>query len=202
MAYPTVSAPYGFKPINRFDGIAYAGATQLYPVTSGQAIYTGQVVKFVAGGTISAVADLHAEVTSGMIGVVTGVQYTNSSGQTVQAQYAPASGVTNVYAYVVNDPAAVFKVAVTGNNSTITPVAGTLLNSNVYGVVGTPSATTGDATSSIDGGSAVATGTLPFRVVGLVAETVDPTTGYYSEVLVKINGTYHQQVSTTGTATT
>ena len=201
MAYPTVSAPYGFKPIDRFDGIAYAGATQLYPVTSGQAIYTGAVVYFVAGGTVSAISNLHTEVTTGMIGVVTGVQYTNSSGQTVQAQYAPASGVTNVYAYVVNDPAAVFKVAVTGNNSTITPVAGTLLNSNVYGVVGTPSATTGDATSSIDGSSAVATATLPFRVVGLVPETIDPTTGYYSEVLVKINGTYHQQLSTTGTAT-
>jgi len=201
MAYPTVTAPYGFKPINRFDGIAYAGATQLYPVTSGQAIYTGQVVKFVAGGTVSAVADLHAEVTSGMIGVVTGVQYTNSSGQTVQAQYAPASGVTNVIAYVVNDPAAEFKVAVTGNNQTITPVAGTILNTNVLFVAGTGNATTGDINSSIDGTTANSTATLPFRVVGLVPETVDPVTGYYSEVLVKINGTYHQQLSTTGTAT-
>ena len=198
MAYPTVSAPYGFKPVNRFDGIPYAGATQLYPVTSGQAIYTGAVVQFVNGGTISAIADIHAAIST--VGVVTGVQYTNSSGQTVQAQYAPASGVTNVYAYVVNDPAAVFQVAVTGNNSTITPVAATILNTNVYGVTGTPSATTGDATSSIDGGSAVATGTLPFRVVGLVEESKN-TSGLYSEVLVKINGTNHQQVSTTGTAT-
>ncbi len=27
MAYPTVSAPYGFVPLNRFDGLPYAGAT-------------------------------------------------------------------------------------------------------------------------------------------------------------------------------
>ena len=199
MAYPTVSAPYGFKPINRFDGIAYAGATQLYPVTSGQAVYNGQVVQFVNGGTISPVADIHGTINT--VGVCVGVQYVNSSGQTVQAQYAPASGVSNVFAYVVNDPAAVFKVAVTGNNQTITPVAGTILNTNVQGVTGTGDPTTGDINSSIDGTTANSTATNPFRVVGLVAETIDPTTGYYSEVLVKVNGTYHQQLSTTGTTT-
>ena len=75
MAYPTVSAPYGFKPINRFDGMPYAGATMLMAVTSGQAVYTGQVVKQVAGGTISPVADLNNESLYA-VGVVTGVQYT------------------------------------------------------------------------------------------------------------------------------
>ena len=199
MAYPTVSAPYGFKPINRFDGMPYAGATQLYPVTSGQAVYNGQVVQFVNGGTISPVADIHGTINT--VGVCVGVQYVNSSGQTVQAQYAPASGVSSVYAYVVNDPAAVFKVAVTGNNQTITPVAGTVLNTNVQGVTGTGDPVTGDINSSIDGTTAGTGATYPFRIVGLVAETVDPTTGYYSEVLVKINGTYHQQLSTTGTTT-
>ena len=200
MAYPTVTAPYGFKPINRFDGMAYAGATQLYPVTSGQAVYTGSVVQFVNGGTVSPIADLH---NTGIyaVGVCTGVQYTNSSGQTVQAQYAPATGVSNVYAYVVNDPAAAFKVAVTGNNSTITPIAGTCLNTGVDGVTGTPNATTGDATSSIDGTTADAGATSLFRIVGLVPETRDVTTGYYSEVIVKFNGTYHQQLSNTGTTT-
>ena len=200
MAYPTVSAPYGFVPINRFDGIAYAGATQLYPVTASTAVYNGDVVKFVNGGTVEPIADLHNTGISA-VGVCVGVQYVNSSGQTVQAQYAPATGVSSVYAYVVNDPAAVFKVAVTGNNSTITPIAGTCLNTNVDGVTGTPNATTGDATSSVDGTTADAGATSLFRIVGLVEETKNPTTGYYSEVLVKFNGTYHQQLSTTGTTT-
>ena len=71
MAYPTVSAPYGFKPINRFDGMPYAGATQLYPVTSGQAVYNGQVVQFVNGGTISPVADIHGTINT--VGVCVGV---------------------------------------------------------------------------------------------------------------------------------
>lgn len=194
MAYPTVSAPYGFKPINRLDGLPYVGATTLYPVTPGQAIYSGQAVVLAVGGTVSGDSDLTA---GNILGVATGVQYTNSSGQTVQAQYAPASGVTNVYAYVVQDPAAVFKVAITGNNSTITPAGQNIVGTNVTGIVGTPSATTGDATSSIYGGSAAATATFPFRVISVVPETaVGPN--QYVEAIVKIN--LSQLLSTTGNA--
>jgi hypothetical protein len=199
MSYPTVTAPYGLRPINRFDGMPYAGATNQYPVTSGQAVYNGQVVAFVNGGTVSPVASHTASTFA--VGVVMGVQYTNSTGQTVQAQYAPSSGVTNVIAYVVNDPAAEFKVAVTGNNQTITPVAGTVLNTNVLLVVGTGDTATGNINSSIDGSSANSTATSLFRVTALIPETIDPTTGYYSEVVVKFNGTWHQQLSTTGTTT-
>lgn len=199
MAFPTVDTPYGFKPINRFDGMPYAGATNQYPVTSGQAVYNGQVVAFVTGGTVSPVA-MTGNSSIYAVGVVVGVQYTNSSGQTVQAQYAPASGVTNVIAYVVNDPAAEFKVAVTNSSSVIVPVAGTILNSSVGGVTGTGDPATGNINSSINGSTA-ATGTnLLFRVTGLVPETIDTTTGNYTEVIVKFNGTWHQQLSTVGTA--
>jgi hypothetical protein len=177
----------------------YAGATNQYPVTSGQAVFNGQVVAFVNGGTVSPVASHTASTYA--VGVVMGVQYTNSTGQTVQAQYAPSSGVSDVIAYVVNDPAAEFKVAVTGNNQTITPVAGTVLNTNVLLVVGTGDTATGNINSSIDGSSANSTATSLFRVTALIPETIDPTTGYYTEVVVKFNGTWHQQLSTTGTTT-
>jgi hypothetical protein len=198
MSYPTVTAPYGLRPINRFDGMPYAGATNQYPVTSGQAVYNGQVVAFVNGGTVSPVASHTASTYA--VGVVMGVQYTNSTGQTVQAQYAPSSGVSDVIAYVVNDPAAEFKVAVTGNNQTITPVAATVLNTNVLLVVGTGDTATGNINSSVDGTSANSTDTSLFRVTALIPDTIDPATGYYSEVVVKFNGTWHQQLSTTGTA--
>jgi nucleoside diphosphate kinase len=199
MAFPTVSAPYGFKPINRFDGMPYAGATNQYPVTSGQAVFNGQVVAFVAGGTVSPLA-LTGNASIYAVGVVVGVQYTNSTGQTVQAQYAPASGVTNVIAYVVNDPAAEFKVAVTNASSVIVPVSGTILNSNVGGVTGTGDTATGNIDSSVNGSTAATGTTLLFRVTALVPETIDPTTGNYTEVVVKFNGTWHQQLNTLGTA--
>ena len=198
MSYPTVSAPYGFKPLNRFDGMPYAGATNQYPVTSGQAVYNGQVLKFVNGGTVSPLA-MTGNVSISAVGVCVGVQYTNSSGQTVQAQYAPASGVTNVIAYVVNDPAAQFKVAVTDSAGVIVPVTSAILNTNVEGVTGTGDPSTGNINSSIDGSTADDTATLLFRVTALVPETIDTTTGDYTEVVVKFNGTWHQQLSTTGT---
>ena len=200
MSYPTVTAPYGLKPINRFDGMPYAGATNQYPVTSGQAVFNGQVVAFVNGGTVSPVASHSASTYA--VGVVMGVQYTNSTGQTVQAQYAPSSGVSDVIAYVVNDPAAEFKVAVTGNNQTITPVAGTVLNTNVLLVVGTGDTATGNINSSVDGASANSTDTSLFRVTALIPDTAYELNNaiVYPEVVVKFNGTWHQQLSTTGTA--
>ena len=197
MAFPTVDTPYGFKPINRFDGMPYAGATNQYPVTSGQAVFNGQVVAFVNGGTVSPVA-LTGNQSIYAVGICVGVQYTNSSGQTVQAQYAPATGVTNVIAYVVNDPAAEFKVAVTDSSGVITPVAGTILNTNVEGVTGTGDPATGNIDSSIDGSTADDTNTLLFRVTALVPETTT-SAGLYTEVVVKFNGTWHQQLSTLGT---
>jgi len=191
MAYPTISAPYGFKAYNRFDGIPYAGATLQFPLTTGTAIYNGDTVKLVAGGTIS----LSGATTSGtIIGTFVGCQYVNSSGQTVEAQYYPGSGVTNPIAYVVVDPAAEFKVAVTttGNTSVVTGANATIIGCNVATAYGTGSTTTGDSGSSVVL-PANATGnatTLPFRVVAVVPDTAYANatgTIFYPEVLVKIN---------------
>ncbi len=32
MAYPSIDKPYGFQPVNRYDGIPYAGATLQIPI--------------------------------------------------------------------------------------------------------------------------------------------------------------------------
>jgi hypothetical protein len=192
MAYPTVSAPYGFKPVNRFDGIPYAGATLQYPVTSGQAIYYGDTVKLVAGGTIS---QSGATTTGTILGVFVGAQYVNSSGQTVEAQYVPSSGVTNPIAYVVVDPTAEFKVAVTttGSTTTVTGANATIVGTNVAQTTyAAGSSATGDSIAAIVL-PANATGnatTLPFRVVAVVPDTAYANatgTLFYPEVLVKIN---------------
>ena len=192
MAYPTINSPYGFKPINRFDGIPYAGATLQYPITASTAIYFGDTVKLVSGGTIS---QSGATTTGTIIGVFVGCQYVNSSGQTVQAQYCPSSGVTSPIAYVVVDPVAEFKVAVTttGNTSVVTGANISIIGCNVAQTAYTAgSTTTGDSVSAIvlpANGAGNAT-TLPFRVVAVVPDTAYAnSTGvlFYPEVLVKIN---------------
>ena len=203
MAYPTISAPYGFKPINRYDGIPYAGATLQYPVTSGQAIYYGDTVKLVNGGTISQ----SGATTSGTIlGVFVGCQYVNGQGQTVQAQYVPSSGVTNPIAYVVVDPVAEFKVAVTttGNTSVVTGANATIVGTNVAQTSYTAgSSTTGDSVAAIvlpANGAGNAT-TLPFRVVSVVPDTAYANaTGvlFYPEVIVKVNTSTQQLLADTG----
>ena len=119
MAYPTVSAPYGFKPINRQDGMPYAGATTQYGITSvSTAIYNGDLV-FITGGTISKSGVTSNAISTGNLtaGVFMGCQYVNTQGQTVQAQYYPGNAAaSSAIAYVVVDNKAAFKVAVTNGS--------------------------------------------------------------------------------------
>jgi hypothetical protein len=203
MAYPTIDKPYGFQPINRFDGIPYAGATLQYPISGSYntAIYNGASVKLVAGGTI----ELSGATTTGtIIGVFMGVQYTNSSGQTVQAQYYPGTSVTNAIAYVVVDPTAEYKVALTASGAPTVVVGAnaTIVGANLAEIQnGTGSATTGDAQSScvIPGTGTGSATTLPWRVVAVVPDTAYVSSGVtlYPEVIVKVNNP--QLTALTGT---
>jgi hypothetical protein len=107
MAYPVVSAPYGFQPLNRIDGLPYAGSTKLVPIQAsyGTAIFDGDVVALALGGIVKSgvTSDSTTSAANYTYGVFVGCQYVNTLGQTVQAQYYPASGATNAFAYVVVD---------------------------------------------------------------------------------------------------
>ena len=193
MAYPPVSAPYGLTPIHRLDGLPYAGAIRQIPIAStlATAIYNGQPVKIVQGGTIAAspVTDSNAALANAVCGVFVGCAYTNSSGQPVEGQYYPGNAAaTNAVAYVVDDPNAVFKVAVTAANSAMSTTTEAAVGTNVQFIQGTASATTGDAGGSILAPSASAgnVATLPFRVIAVVPDT-NVTATTFSEVIVKVN---------------
>jgi hypothetical protein len=193
MAYPTINSPYGFEPINRYDGIPYAGATLQIPIAASYntAIYNGSSVKIVAGGTL----ELSGTTTSGtIIGVFLGCQYVNSSGQTVQAQYYPGTSVTNAVAYVVVDASAEFKVTLTvsGAPTVVVGANATIVGTNLAEIQnGVGSATTGNSQAScvIPANGAGSTTTLPWRVVAVVPDTAytSGSTVLYPEVLVKIN---------------
>ena len=203
MAYPTVDKTYGFKPINRLDGLPYAGAIRQIPVAAAYAtaILNGDTVAIDSTGYLVAKT---ATATGDSVGVLVGCQYVNSSGQTVQGQYYPASQSTSTnlaFGYVVDDPNAVFKVVATNGQNT-TPVAynRSIVGSNVAISVNTGSTTTGDSYYGIDGTSANTTNTLPIRVVDVVPDTATGPAGVaattYYEFLVKFN--LHQYTDTTG----
>lgn len=182
MAYPTVSAPYGFRPINSIGGTPYAGSTRLVPVSSG-AVYTGDLVELLADGQCAVIAS--GSASAQCLGVCVGVQYTNSSGQTVQAQYAPASGVTNVVAYVVDDPRALFQVAVVSSGTTMGTLTRAAVGQNAIVVLNSGNANTGDSAQAIDD-TTNTTATYPIRIVDVVPATATSTTTY-AEMIVKIN---------------
>ena len=194
MAYPTVSAPYGLVPINRVDGMPYAGAIRQLPIAStlSTAIYDGDIVNIAAGGTIqksTVTVDSTTAAANYTSGVFVGCQYVNTQGQTVQAQYYPGNAAaTSAVAYVVDDPLALFKVAVTySGNATVTTVNQSIIGTNMSVRQGTGSTTTGDSAVSVYAtnaqGNAAA---LPVRVIAVVPETAS-SAGNYTEVLVKIN---------------
>ena len=197
MAYPTVSAPYGLKPINRIDGLPYAGAIRQIPVASGYAtaILNGDTVK-IDGTTGCIVADTSTNAAT-PCGVLVGCQYTNSSGQTVQGQYYPAAA-TNAVAYVVDDPMAAFKVAVVSSGTTMTYTDRTVVGSNLPLVQNTGSTTTGDSALAVTTTGGGTTATIPCRVIDVVPDTsvVVSGTTYYYELIVKLNT--HQYNNTTG----
>jgi hypothetical protein len=203
MAYPTIDKTYGFKPINRLDGLPYAGAIRQIPVAPAYAtaILNGDTVAIDTNGYLVAKT---ATATGDSVGVLVGCSYVNSSGQPVQGQYYPAAQSTSTamaFGYVVDDPNAVFKVVATVAGST-TPTAYTraIVGSNVALVAGAGSTNTGDSAYGIDGSSANTTNTLPVRVIDVVPDTATgaanvAATTYY-EFLVKFN--LHQYTDTTG----
>ena len=203
MAYPSVTQTYGLKPINRLDGLPYAGAIRQIPIAAAYAtaILNGDTVKVDTNGYLVA----NTTSNSGdSVGVLVGCAYTNSSGQPVQGQFYPAAASTTTalaFGYVVDDPNAVFKVVASSGQTTVpTAYSRALVGSNVALSINTGSTITGDSYYGIDGASAGTTATLPIRVVDVVPDTATgpanaSATTYY-EFLVKFN--LHQYTDTTG----
>jgi hypothetical protein len=203
MAYPTIDKTYGFKPVNRLDGLPYAGAIRQIPIAPAYAtaILNGDTVQVNTSGYIIAASTTDS---GNIVGVLVGCSYINSLSQPTFSQYYPAATSTSTnmaFAFVVDDPSAVFRVCATVAGST-TPTAYTraIVGANVALVATVGSTTTGDSYYGIDGSSANTTNTLPVRVVDVIPDTATgnasvAATTYY-EFLVKFNTAQYN--STTG----
>jgi hypothetical protein len=197
MAYPTVSAPYGLQAINRIDGMPYAGAIRQIPVAAGfgTAIFDGDTVVINSDGYLvkSTTTD-----SGNIVGVCMGGQYVNSSGQTIQGQFIPALASTSTnlaLAYVVDDPMALFKVAVVTSGTTMGTAGRTVVGTNLALVLNAGNTTTGNSAFAVTLTGAGTTATIPIRVIDVVPETATAA-DTYTELLVKINT--HQYNNTTG----
>jgi hypothetical protein len=200
MAYPTVSAPYGLKPINLIGGQVFSGATRLMEIASGYAtnIFYGDLVKRVSDGTIEKDT---GTATATPCGVFLGVSFTNAStGQIQQQQYYPASTAiksgTQILAVVADDPDTLFQVAVVSATTVITGVGIAAIGKNSTLVQNAGSTTTGDSRVAITATTAT-TNTLPIRIIDVVRDTATAADNF-PEVIVKINFGMHQYNNATG----
>ena len=210
MAYPTVDAPYGLKPINLIGGLPFAGSTRQIPIGNnyGTAIYNGDVVQLnSSGNVIITVLQADASPIAGVIGVFLGCTYTNpTTKQKLFSQYYPGSvAADDIMAYVVDDPNALFKVVNVTSNVADSTTGGLLpaylsransFGTNAQLVLNTGSATTGDSKMGVFINNV--TTSLPLRVVDVVTDTAN-SSGNFVEFVVKFNAGYHAYNNATGT---
>ncbi len=200
MAYPTVSAPYGLKPVNLIGGQVFAGATRLMQIASGYAtsIFYGDLVLRVTSGTIE--KDV-GTATATPCGVFLGVSFTNSNGQVQQQQFYPASqsikSGTKIFAVVADDPDTLFQVVSCSATTTVAAMGISAIGNNVALIQNAGSATTGNSAVAIDEGTQTTTNTLPIRIIDVVRDTATGTDSFV-EFIVKINATMHQYNNSTG----
>ena len=122
MAFPTVSAPYGLKPINLIGGQVFAGSTRQIPIQYGYAtnIYYGDFVNISLNGTVTRMTVTTGAGSTtggagyGMVGIFLGCSYTNpTTKQKLFSQYWPGGTLAgDAFAVVTDDPDTVFRTAV------------------------------------------------------------------------------------------
>ena len=198
MAYPTVSKPYGFRPINLIGGQVFAGATRKMRIASGYntSIGFGDLLIRVNDGTVARSAATTAKPTGGFAGVFLGCEFVNSSTGQVQFQqnFVADTTVTSgfITAYVCDDPDTLFQVTVVSGTTVITGVQFTSVGNNAEIVNNTGITAAGNSQVALLETTAT-TDTFPIRIVDVVPDTAYVSGGntLYPEVIVKFNFGMH-----------
>jgi hypothetical protein len=196
------NSPYGLRPVNRNDGMPYAGATSQFLIdpTSGAGtnLFYGQVVLINASGYIALSTATGADLTTnnlggdtlGAWGVFVGCSYVNAQGQQIYGQYYPSGTTGVVTAYVITDPNVTFQAQLDG--AATQAMVGTNTFFSAVQSTSTGSTRTGNSTSALE--STVVTTAAAFKIIGLAA----PTSDLYGEVLVKFNPGAHAYTNAVG----
>ena len=200
------ASPYGLRPINRIDGMPYAGATQTFlidPAGEGTNIFYGQVVIIGADGYLAISTATGADITTnnlggngiGAIGVFVGCEFVNAQGQVINSQFYPSGTTGVVTAKVITDPSVAFQAQLDGSG------AQSVLGTNTFFAAvqstSTGSTRTGNSTSALE--SNVVTTAAAFRIVGFVEiEGFSEIGDAFTDVLVKFNPSAHSYLNNVG----
>jgi hypothetical protein len=197
----TTATPYGLIPVNRIDGMPYAGATSQFlidPAGEATNLFYGQVVIIGADGYIALSTATGADLTTnnlggdsvGAIGVFVGCSYINAQGQQMYGQYYPSGTTGVVTAYVVTDPNVTFQAQLDGAADQSDLGANTFFAA--VQSTSTGSTRTGNSTSALD--ATTQTAAAAFKIIGFAS----PVTDAYPDVLVKFNPGAHAFTNAVG----
>lgn len=187
MAYPTISAPYGLRPVNLVGGLPFAGSTRMYNIPYGYStdIFNGDLVGL-GRGQIARLS-----VTTGTLGTTVGVflgcSFTDPlTKQKRFSQYWPASTLAgDAIAYVCDDPNAIYRVAVCSATTVIASGAIAMIGQNLAMINNTGDTASGNSRNAAlaPSDTPATTDALPLRVMGLVTDTaVSLGTATYSSI--------------------
>jgi len=181
------NAPFGARVVGKLGSAPQNGGTTEYSIASGASgnIFSGDLVKMTNTGTI-----LVSAAGDESIGVFRGCKFTNSSGEPVfSSHYTDGTVSSDIVAFVVDDPDAVFEIQSAGSPAQ-TDVG---LNADISYTAG--STKTGMSAVELSGTTAATTAT--FRIMGFSSDPDNSTTGSANvNVIVKFNE--HFYVDPTG----
>lgn len=216
----SIATPYGLKPVQMLGGRPFTHATREFkvPANNSAAIFNGDLVVLSTAGQPSAVSSTpvavkipatSADATAGIIGVMVGCRYIDSTGRFINNNYLPANVITgggsDVWIEVADDPFTVFQVKGTaalgtfnsGTNGSGWPGAIGKNTTLTFSTAG--STTTGLSgvamTVGSNGATLATTATLAVRIVDVVRGTEADT---YPEFLVKLNVGVHSYYNSLG----
>lgn len=178
------NTPYGLRPVRHLSGGVIQ--TNKYTIASGYntAIFTGDVVEGVAGGSIEQAEAGNVD----NLGVFAGVSYTDANGAQVFSPYWPASTTaTNIVAYVYDDPMIIYAI-----QSDATGAAAADVHASADWEVVAGSTVTGQSAWNLDvSGGLNTTGSAGTTDAGLrilrLVDDGDNAWGAYSDVEVMFN---------------
>jgi hypothetical protein len=194
----STASPYGLKPVNRVDGLPYAGATETFlinPAGTATNIFNGSIVALDTNGYVVLMTATGADGTTnafpaGTLGVFVGCEYVNAQGQVIFSQYYPSGTTGVVKAKVVTDPNVVFQGQLDGSGAQAALGANTFLAAAQS--TSTGNTQTGNSTVALE--STVQTAAAAFRIVGFASGPGDA----FTDVLVKFNPGQHSYLNATG----
>tara|TARA_R100000329_G_scaffold112945_1_gene92704 strand:- start:1685 stop:2272 length:588 start_codon:yes stop_codon:yes gene_type:complete len=157
-------AAFGLKPSRMMGGGAYTGGQSRYRIANNQsgAIFQGDLVKQLTGGTVSRAA---ASSTVPVVGVFNGVQYTDpTSKEVVFSNHYPGSvAAADIIAFIIDDPDVVFEVQA---DDTF-PVADLFGNFDIVDQSTTGDTSSGRSNMELDVTTGATTTTLPLKAIDI-----------------------------------